>query len=249
MSKLTREVRQSVRELTVSTLIELLRFRLSRDIAQLLLDKSAGRCHEIEMELHEDYPLKAAGIIATPSLVRNWSRKINTILHTDEALAPEDASWEVHTFPLDATAIVYLFSWLEDYGNTLAKFVKPGQKFERRAWHAGVYADANIIDKQTQKKMQAAFAECFNFASSDVSTEILAGLVELKKIRNEVVHEKRLLAPFARAFELASVTICHLHFLVLEKDKGLRIFPWQDLEGKFQNPYWRRLRVARQGKA
>lgn len=221
---LSAETREEIRTLAQETLYQVLHFARSKDVAEFVLRRMASHQHEFEHELHQSYPLKTRRVVATPSTVKKWSRHNDSILHFVDALAPEDLTPELVTFPLDAAAIVYLYSLLEQYGDNLAKLIDPDQLGHRKSWHVGLHSGANMTDPAVQRKLRSELATIFNCSTKDVSFEVLGAFVELKQLRNNIVH-KRVLAialPFNKIASYAVAIISHLYFLAVPKGRGLR---------------------------
>lgn len=219
------DTREQIRSLTERTLRDALHFNISKSITQFVLERMAMHQHAFEHELHHSYPIKASGVIATPTIIKKWRRNNDSILHPDLNLAPEDVTPEVKSFPINTVSVVYLFSLLEDYGATLATLIDPASLAQRRSWHSAVHGDANMADTAVQQKLRAEFAACFNCSPVEVSFEILGAFVELKRLRNQIVHERvqTIYLAFSKIVSYVIAIICHLHFLAVPKDTGLRL--------------------------
>jgi hypothetical protein len=185
------------------------------------------------MEQHEEYPIKGCGVIVTPELVKEWSKKHETLLHLDEDLAPENTGSEIDSFPRDAVSTTYVYSLLEAYGNDVCDLRNPGYRKERQAWHHGVYGDANVRDAVVLEKMESNFRKPFAIEGQVVPRNIVTALVELKRERNRIVHEMEHTCDFELSFRYVVAIACCIYTLCDTSGRALKVYPWEDYHGKY----------------
>ena len=187
------------------------------------------------MEQHEEYPIKGCGLIADRTLLQRWTFRNESFLHVDEDLAPEDTGSEIDSFPRDTVSVVYVFSLLEAYGNELCDELNPSyRKSERKAWHHGVYGDADMKDASVKERMLDNFCKPFGFNKTKVPSQIVSALVELKFQRNRIVHKLEHASEFELFFRCVVAVACCIYFCWNGAKSELKIYPWYDYHGKYE---------------
>lgn len=172
----------STNDFSVSFLTRLLNFKLTFDVQNYLVEKEISNWRDFEAEQHEGhYPIKGAGLIANQRALESWTLQKETILHLEEDLAPEDTGEEIGNFPLQTVSVVYIYSLLEDFGNSICDYLKPAYRKEHQAWHHGVYADCDLRNAAEFKKALTNFCRPFGFDTMKVTAGTIIALVELKK--------------------------------------------------------------------
>ena len=234
MSRLTEKQRDTVRELTHSALISQLSFRVAFRAADYLHEDARVNWRDFRDRLHSGYPVKGVGIKATSSNLKVFDEDDGGFLHLSEDLNPEDASDELPFFPYQAASAAYSFTLLEGYGNNLANIVNPGYVAERRAWHHGVYGDADLKDPIQLKKAREGFTKPFNRASFKAKNYAVQRLVDLKRDRNAFMHDADESVDFEEFHGKVMGTIAALHFLIVPTEKELSAYPYFDYYGKWK---------------
>ena len=216
---------------------ELLRFKLDYDISTYLSERATDRWQEFGFEQHEDYPIKGAGLIASFDLIKNWGlgkRKDENLLHLEEDLAPETTGDKIDSFPRSTVSIVYAFSLLEDYGNSICTHLNPSYLRQRQAWHHKVYGDADMADATVHQKMKEGFAIPFGFDTVNVPDGIVEALVYLKSQRNGIVHDLDHSPEFVDCFRSVVAIACCIYFLTPSARKEIKSYPWEDYHGRYK---------------
>lgn len=215
----------------------LLRFKLDYDVAEYLSNRANLNWREFELEQHEKYPIKGAGLIASMDLIRQWSvgNRDENLLHLDEDLAPEETGDKIDSFPRSTVSIIYVFSLLEDYGNSVCNHLNPTYLGQRQAWHHKVYGDADTSVATVLATMKEGFAKPFGFNASDIPDDIVEALVYLKSERNGIVHNLEHSHDFLDCFRSVMAIACCIYFLTPNPDarKEIKIYPWEDFHSKF----------------
>ena len=213
----------------------LLSFKLEFDVSEYLSDRAQSNWRDFEAEQHVDYPIKGCGLIANAPALQKWDFKNETLLNFEEHLAPEETGSEIDSFPRSTVSIVYIYSLLEDYGNSVCDELNPGyRKTLRQAWHHGVYGSADITEPGIQDKMLQCFCRPFGFSSNHVPPNIISAFVALKKQRNKIIHELESGHDFEFYFRCVVAIVCCIYFSWSGANPVIRIYPWSDYEGKYQ---------------
>jgi hypothetical protein len=213
----------------------LLGFKLTYDVQKYLVEKTESRWREFEAEQHEsDYPIKGTGIIVDQNLLNSWTFQEETILHLEEDLGPEDTGAELGNFPQQEVSIVYIYSLLEEFGNTICDQFNPSYRKIRQAWHHGVYADCDLENPSEFSKAKNAFCRPFKFETNKVPDCAIEALVRLKKERNKIVHELMCSRNFELIFRCIVIIACSIYFQMEDSQGTLKIFPWHDYNDKFR---------------
>lgn len=226
-----------IHERTDRFIDELLRFKLDYDVSSHLSNRAIDRWSEFEYEQHENYPIKGVGLIASLELVKNWGlgRQTNeNLLHLEEDLAPENTGDRINSFPRSTVSIVYVFSLLEDYGNSICTHIKPGYLRQRQAWHHKVHGDLDMSDATVHQKMKEGFAIPFGFIPSNVPDSIVEALVYLKSERNGIVHDLNHSSNFIECFRAVVAIACCIYFLTPSARKEIKSYPWEDYYLKYK---------------
>ncbi len=234
MPSLTNHQISAVRDLTQSALASQLSFRVAFRAADYLHNDARVNWRDFRDRLHTGYPVKGVGIKATPSNLEAFDEDDGGFLHLEEDLNPEDASDELPSFPYQAASAAYSFTLLEGYGNDLADIVNPGYVAGRRAWHHGVYGDADLKDPTQLEKAKEGFTKPFNRAASEAKNYAVQRLVNLKRHRNAFMHDAEEGVDFQEFHGMVLGTIAALHFLVIPTEKQLSVYPYFDYHGKWK---------------
>ncbi len=214
----------------------LLNFKLTFDVQYYMVEKEISRWRDFEEEQHHlDYPIKGAGLIVTPSKLKSWTFRKDTILHLEEDLAPEETGAEIGEFPLQTVSVVYIYSLLEDFGNTICDKIHPSYRKSRQAWHHGVYADCDLEKEDDIEKALTNFCKPFGFNKAKIPIGAIVALVELKKERNKIVHELRRSDSFELMFRCVMMVASSIYFQCPRARKELKIYNWTDYHDKYKS--------------
>jgi len=227
--------RLDTHDFSVNFIKSLLNFKLTFDVQSYLTEKERSRWSDFEAEQHEvDYPIKGAGLIANQGTLELWTLQKETILHLEEDLAPEATGAELGNFPLQTVSVVYIYSLLEDFGNTICDHLNPTYRKARQAWHHGVYADCDLLNAAAFQKALTNFCRPFGFVTAKIPAGTIIALVELKKERNMIVHELQRSRAFEKMFRCVVMVASSIYFQCPEARKELKIYPWYDFHDKYK---------------
>jgi hypothetical protein len=233
MARLTQHKRNLVKDETHQVLHRLLRFHVSYNSLSYIHRKSSNNWRDLEEELHIEYPIKGAGLLANRTNLRLIDGAWGGFLHTDVDLFPGEVPSELERFPYKPAAAAYTFTLLEGYGDNIAEIVNPGNLKDRQAWHHGVYGNTNLSDSQGMKKAKKGFATPFGRGETQVPRYAVERLVEIKAARNEFMHEGYFFMDFDDFYAKVLATVASVYFLVLPSEKILSAYPYHDYDGRF----------------
>lgn len=241
---LTDAIHNKVRQLTVEALKNLLRLKTIVELQEYILDR-ALRYGDIEKQLAVDVPIKGAQVFATrENLARepwHWSQKF-----VQEVPVGADELVEyIRTFPLSAAAASYAFSIVEYFGDQVAELVEPGKIKRRNHWHRDVSDETDVCQPEKLFAVRKSFGKAFKADATSVSEAAARHLVELKQIRNALVHQGNIKKSdidksggddehndinLASFLNRALATVCNVAFLVTD-DQTISACPWLIIEG------------------
>lgn len=233
MSRINKKTRQVIHQLTVDTLRTMLKFHVSHKALKYIHDESTNNWRDLEDQLHNDYPIKGVGVKATKENLKTIDADFGGFLHLEEDLYPGEVPDELSGYPYDATSAAYLFTLLEGFGDDLVKLVNPGYLSERKAWHHGVYGDANMNDKNVKLKARSGFGKPFQRKPSGVPVYAVQRLVKIKADRNRFMHESNTFINFDEFFSAVIATVVFLHFFLLPNEVELSVYPYHDYNDKW----------------
>jgi hypothetical protein len=211
MPQLPPDKADQIRRFTKTTTERLLQFKLSHYLTKHLIDKLRVNWRDVEQELHADYPITQAGVIAVLAEGGAGVEGIfgDDFLITDEPVAPEDVVSLLGTFPFDAASCAFVFTILEEYGDVIVSIVNPDFTHDRRAWHRRIYGGNELGNAVTSGKIARAFAEPFGFEDRAISEQILLSMMRIKNERNSFAHTGTMTMSFDEFFKRAMSVICY----------------------------------------
>jgi len=223
-----------IRDLTEETLINLIRFRASHDIANHLLEKTNENWRDFEEEFSINYPIKACGVLTDQDLLKEWEFNNNTVIRDEVDVSASELSEELSTYPIDTVSLVYMFSVLEVYGDEVTNLINPSFVQDRKAWHRQVFLPKGDPQYSDIEKVKNGFAKPFNAQPENIEFSIAAALAQLKNARNQIVHKGSLGFDLEKAFSAFVAIICHINYLASSDKSTLKVYPWEDYENVFK---------------
>ena len=223
----------NIRNLTVDTLRRMLMFHVSNNSIRFIHEEATSDWRELEERLHHNYPISGVGVKATRANVKVVREEDGGFLHADEALFPGDVPAELASYPYSAASAAYLFTILEGYGDDLVNMVNPGYLTDRKAWHHGVYGDADLKLRSARDKARSGYAKPFNKKPNGVPVHAVRHLVYLKDLRNKFMHEGDTAIDFDDFFESVVATVVFLYFFLVPGGDQLSVYPYYDYQDKW----------------
>jgi hypothetical protein len=236
MARLNQRQKALIQELTTTALYRLLTFHVSFSSLAYVHDQATDNWRELEEELHQGYPIRGAGILATRRNLRIIDANYGGFLHTDEDLYPSEVPAELQAFPYDAASAAYAFTLLEGYGDDVLDIVNPEARKRRQAWHHAVYGDADLRVPAQLAKAKKGFANAFGKNPKNVPRYTIARLVKIKAERNQFMHEGTSGIRFSEFYGMVLATVASVYFLVLPSESSLSAYPYEDYHNKFLHP-------------
>jgi hypothetical protein len=236
MANLNQRQKTLIKELTTTALYRLLTFHVSFSSLAYIHSQATDDWRNLEEELHQGYPIRGAGILATRRNLRIIDADNGGFLHTDEDLYPGEVPTELQAFPYEAASAAYAFTLLEGYGDEILAIVNPEAQKQRQAWHHGVYGDADLRDPAQLERARKGFAKSFGRNLKSVPRYAVVRLVRIKAARNQFMHEGTQDICFSEFYGMVLATVASIYFLVLPSESSLSAYPYEDYHNKFINP-------------
>lgn len=229
MPRITKTQRIGIHTKTKSVLNRLLTFYVSFSSLEYIYRTATSDWRELEEQLHNDYPIKGAGVKAT----RNNLKSCCDFMHMEEDLYPGEVPAELQSYPYQEASAAYIFTLLEGYGDDIVELINPGHLKVRQAWHHGVYGDANLKDKIALARAKEGFTKPFKCAPNKVSRFAVQRLVKIKAIRNEFMHEGSANVNFNDFLANVVGTVASIYFMLLPTETELSVYPYDDYSEKW----------------
>jgi hypothetical protein len=235
MAKISKKDRREISSLTKETLDTLLKLHVSCRAINFAHERLFNEWRNFVELLHQNYPIKGTGIVATKTNLRVNDAEDGGFIHMDVDLLPDEIIAEMQSFPQDAASAAYVFTLLEDFGDRLVDIVNPGILQARQAWHAAVNADLNLKKVGDRKKARSRLAKIFAKNEKLISRDFLVRLQRIKILRNEFMHEGNPDINFDKFLYDALAIASFLYFLILPMGNCLSRYPFSDYHNVFAN--------------
>ena len=220
--------REDVQEATEVLLDRLLQFKLAYETTNYLFQRAMASWGKIESQLDSGIPTEATGIVANRE---SLEEKSHTRFEIRDCVGSDTVFSSLNDMPLEPAAISYVFTQLELYGDFVVSVINKrffAVKNGPKNWHSRIHGDADIKDAAKLLRMRSALAAPFRMATDDIPLFAVAQVIELKRVRNEFVHEGRSSANFDVLFSYAADLICQIHFWVLDDEEIIIRWPFRD---------------------
>jgi hypothetical protein len=231
MRRLQKAEKAEIRERTETVLEALLRFKVSYDLRRHMGDKTISEWSDYAASLHNSYPITGTGIRTTPAILTAETRDLSQFIIEEVGLSPETAVEEFDAFPMAAASAAYVFSLLEDYGNTVALLIDPTSVGDRQAWHRKVRGDPAV--RPEVHRAREGFAEAFGAAPRKVRTRPVKRLMRMKLQRNAYAHDLETYLDFEDFFNSVVVVLCQIAYLASPTQPEISVYPFEDFDEQF----------------
>jgi hypothetical protein len=231
MRRLHKKEKAEIRERTEAVLTALLRFKVSYDLRHHMGDKTNSEWNDYARSLHNRYPITGTGIRTSPAILKVRDRDLSQFIIDEVSLAPEVAVEEFDAFPMAAASAAYVFSLLEDYGNSVALLIDPASVGARQAWHRKVWGDPTVSTEV--RKAREGFAHAFGAAPRKVKIRPVKRLMRLKLQRNGYAHDLDTYLDLDEFFKSVLVVLCQIAYLALPTQPEISVYPFEDLNAQF----------------
>jgi len=226
---------QALKNLFEQTITNVIKLKLGIDVYEYLFDYKRREYRNFESELDNDNSIRGTQVRLNTRLFDEWeAAKDNNSLVNDRMLISSiDITSELvdEPFRYKEMSLVYLFTILEDFGNSVVEIVNNqyySEKItgEQKAWHSGV----NPFAKSKGKNLADAFAKPFALTANDIDKKFVTLLYELKEKRNRIAHT--LTYPGGNNYhnDLKSIIVlmCYLYHINDTTKSDIIIYPWDD---------------------
>ena len=229
---------EKLRELFENTIDAAIKLKLALDVYRYQEEKHLINYSDFEEELSINYPIRGTGVIFNTEIFANWKSSYNNanIINSEKLIESSEVTETLAWKPLaqNQMVIVYLFTMLEEFGNSIMEIVNPIEhaRFATsgKSWHSGV----NRYAKQRGLDLVLKFGEPFNLGRNDVDQKFVDLFYDLKQKRNSIAHE--LIYPegskFETDFESLLILICYLFHINDPLKEDVSYFPWHDWEAE-----------------
>ena len=222
--------------MTRRTVDQLLQLKVTHDLVRHVIDETREDWRSYVARLHEQYPIRGIGVIATPDALasHDYDGDAGGFLHGDEDVAPEEIISNLNDYPLQAATAAYAFSLVEVYGNDVANLFKPGSVRPLGSWHTDIKFDLDSRDTAQSLRAAAAFAKLFDGDPADIKPASVIRLVAMRRARNDYVHRKDTGIAFDRFLAYCLAVVCQIHFLKASDQSALKVYPWEAFDEKWR---------------
>ena len=231
MRRLHKEEKAEIRKRTEAVLNVMFRFKVGYDLRSHMGNKTMSEWSDYAVGLHNNYPITGTGLRTTSAILKAHDRDLSQFIITEVGLSPEAAVEEFDTFPMAAASAAYIFSLLEDYGNTVALVIDGTSVPSRKSWHRDVYG--NPTDDVQVQKARKGFANAFGAAPAKVNIRPVKHLMQMKLQRNSYAHDLETGLDFDDFFRSTLVVLCQIAYLATPTPPEIIAYPFENLEGQF----------------
>jgi|GEM_PF-4542403 len=226
---------QLIRNLTADVISELIEFRTTHDLLKFVRDDGIDNYTELEIRLHNNYPIRASAVAATRS---NLNAKPYGILRAplleDLPLAPEAISGRLWMYPVDAASAAYAYTKFEQYGAGVTEITRRGDADD--TWLGSVTTKKALSDRRIASEARTKLSTALNVPPGRITLRLLRELQGLKRERNLIVHE----GLRSKGFDIILIelmrAICRLHFTCVPGDQHITVSPWPDWDDVINRP-------------
>ncbi|WP_139362070.1 hypothetical protein [Hymenobacter sp. CRA2] len=235
-SDIKQDSMETVKTIFDRTITQAIKLKLGLDIYEYIINDKNSNFVNFEAELDVDYPIKGTEVRFSAEIFSKWRNPYNNdlIVDTQKDLASTDITSELSAEPFrhKEMIFIYLFTLLEDFGNSLVEKVNntyyTGVIQDGKSWHSKVNKHA----KNDGRDLVAGFGLPFNLQRSDIDEKFVDLLYELKQKRNSIAHELKYpdIHSFKDDIKSLIVIICYLYHINDITKSPVKIYPWYDYD-------------------
>lgn len=217
-----------IRDATTTAVDTLLRLKMTHDLVEYVIDEKRDKWRDLVSELHVNYPIKAAGIVASPGTLGSDDVDADEggFMYWRIDVAPDDIVSEIGEHPFDAASAAYAFSIVEVFGNEVANIRHPERVRAKGSWHETIKYDLTFGDGEKGKAAMGAFARVFGGDFLNVKPASIMRLMRLKEARNDFVHRRQTDINFDAFLAYCVAIVCQIYFLCEPDGETLKQVPW-----------------------
>lgn len=225
---------ETIKDIFERTISQVIRLKLGLDIYEYVIDEKISGFRNFEAELDLDYPIKGTEVKFSEDAFSKWSSIYDNhkIVNEEKDMASMDITDELASEPFryKEMTFVYLFTLLEDFGNSLVEKINNpfyvGEIQSGKSWHSQV----NRLAKNKGKDLVLGFATPFNLDRTEVSEKFVDLFYSLKQTRNSIAHELHYpeIREFKKDVQSLILLICYLYHINDTDKLPMKLYPWHD---------------------
>jgi hypothetical protein len=225
---------ETITDIFNRTISQVIKLKLGLDIYIYTINDRILNFRNFEAELDVDYPIKGTEVKFSADTFSKWRNIYDNhkIVNDKKDLLSNDITDELSSDPFryKEMTFVYLFTILEDFGNSLFEkvnnhlYVQNIQ--EGKSWHSKVNKDSKIPGKD----LVLGFATPFNLQRTDIDEKFVNLFYELKQKRNSIAHELKYpeIDDFQTDIQSLIIIICYIYHINDPTKSATKFYPWYD---------------------
>lgn len=222
----------TLKQLFEKTMTSVIEFRLGLSTFEYKNKQLLEDWREFENELEVEYPIRGIEIKINGEYLEKWEdRKNNGAIILEREIRSDEITTTLagEPFRYKEMSFVYLFSILEDFGNSILEIKKPSyyKELEKngKSWHSKI----NKYNKNKGVDFIQILDEIFDLEKHlNINGNIISEFIRLKTVRNDIVHQLKY--PDSLNFEddidTIIVIMCYLYYINDNNIEEFSIFPW-----------------------
>lgn len=225
---------ETIKDIFNRTISQVIKLKLGLDIYEYTIDERISNFRNFEAELDEDCQIKGTEITFSTDIFSDWRNTYdnNKIINVEKDLSSTDITDELSSEPFryKEMTFVYLFTILEEFGNSLIEKVNATyyiQEIQKgKSWHSKV----NKHSKIEGRNLVLGFAAPFNLQGTDIDEKFVNLFYELKQKRNNIAHELTYprIDDFQTDIQSLIIIICYLYHINDLTKSSTKFYPWYD---------------------
>lgn len=223
-----------LKQLFEETMKDVLEFRLELSILEYKKKQLSECMWGLENELDEkNNPINGIEVKINGEDLQKWGEEIcNDAIILERAIERGGITTTLagEPFRYEEMSFVYLFSILEDFGNSIleinkCKYYKEIQENEK-SWHSKI----NKYNENKGVDFIQILGEIFQLGKDlDINEKIISEFIRLKTVRNNIVHQLKYpddSLNFKEGIDNIIVIMCYLYYINDSKREKFSVFPW-----------------------
>lgn len=220
-----------LKQLFERTMTSVIEFRLGLSTFEYKNKQLLEDWREFENELEVEYPIRGIEVKINGEDLQKWGEEIcNDAIILEREIRSDEITTTLagEPFRYKEMTFVYLFSILEDFGNSILEIKRPSYyqtiRKEGISWH-------NKITKKELKPKENfthLFAKVFGLSYESINHKIINKFSELRKKRNNIVHKLEYSDSlnFKEDIDNIIVIMCYLYYINDNNIEEFSIFSW-----------------------
>lgn len=223
----------TLKQLFEKTMTSVIEFRLGLSTFEYENKQLLENWRKFENELDEkNNPINGIEVKINGEDLQKWGEEIcNDAIILERAIERGGITTTLagEPFRYEEMSFVYLFSILEDFGNSILKIKNPDyydKEIENKgkSWHSKI----NQYNKEEGKDLNQILVEIFDLEKHlNINGNIISEFIRLKTVRNDIVHQLKYLysSNFKDDIDNIIVIMCYLYYINDNNIEEFSIFP------------------------